>query len=97
MAITKKPQKDGVEQALAAEQQAFRKQQAQLMARYEGEYVALHLGRVVAHGPDDEELAQSLYAKLGDKLFYIAKVERKPAIYELPSPGMAWTSGGVPQ
>jgi hypothetical protein len=86
MAITKKPQKDSVEQALAAEQQAFRRQQAQLMARYEGEYVALHLGRVVAHGPDDEELAQSLYAKLGDKLFYIAKVEREPTICELPSP-----------
>ena len=86
MAITKKPQKDSVEQALAAEQQAFRRQQAQLMARYEGEYVALHLGRVVAHGPDDEELAQSLYAKLGYKLFYIAKVEREPTICELPSP-----------
>ena len=86
MAITKKPQKDSVEQALAAEQEAFRRQQAQLMARYEGEYVALYLGRVVAHGPDDEELAQALYAKLGDKLFYIAKVEREPTIYELPSP-----------
>jgi hypothetical protein len=86
MAITKKPQKDSVEQALVAEQQEFRKQHAQLMASYEGEYVALHLGRVVAHGPDDEELAQSLYAKLGDKLFYIAKVEREPTICELPSP-----------
>ncbi|MBI3822993.1 MAG: hypothetical protein HY289_09995 [Planctomycetes bacterium] len=86
MAITKKPQKDSVERALAAEQQAFRKQHAQLMARYEGEYVALHLGRVIAHGPDDEELAQSLYAKLGDKLFYIAKVEREPTICEVPSP-----------
>ena len=86
MATTKKRPKDSVEQALAAEQQAFRKQRAQLMARYEGEYVALHLGRMIAHGPDDEELAQSLYAKLGDKLFYIAKVEREPTICELPSP-----------
>jgi Family of unknown function (DUF5678) len=86
MAITKKPQKDRVEQALAAEQLAFRRQRAQLMARYEGEYVALHLGRAVAHGPDDEELAQSLYAKLGDKLFYIAKFEREPTMCELPSP-----------
>ena len=45
MAITKKPQKDSVEQALAAEQQAFRKQHAQLMARYEGEYVARKVGK----------------------------------------------------
>jgi hypothetical protein len=29
MATTKKPQKDGVEQSLAAEQEAFRRQQAQ--------------------------------------------------------------------
>ena len=87
MAITKKPQRDNsVEQALAEEQQAFRRQHAQLMARYKGEYVALHLGRVIAHGPDDEELAQRLYAKLGDKLFYIAKVEREPTVCELPSP-----------
>ncbi len=86
MASAKKPQKDSVEQALAAEEQAFRRQQAQLMARYEGEYVALHLGRVVAHGPDDEELARSLFAELGDRPFYIAKVEREPTIHELPSP-----------
>jgi uncharacterized protein DUF5678 len=86
MATAKKPQKDSIEQALAAEQQAFHKQQAQLMARCEGEYVALYLERVIAHGPDDEELAQSLYAKLGDKLFYIAKVEREPTTCELPSP-----------
>jgi hypothetical protein len=86
MATIKKMQKDSVEQALAAEQKAFRRQQAQLMARYEGEYVALHMGHVVAHGADDEELAKSLYAKLGDKLFYIVKIEREPTICELPSP-----------
>jgi hypothetical protein len=37
-------------------------------------------GRVIAHGPDDEELAQRLFADLGDKLFYIAKVEREPTV-----------------
>jgi len=73
-------------QALAAEEQSFRRQRVQLLRHYEGEYVALLGGRVVGHGPDDEELARHLFGQLGDQPFYIAKVERQPTVYELPSP-----------
>jgi len=86
MAITRKPQKRSVEQALTAEEQAFHRQRAQLLRRYEGDYVALYQGRVVGHGPDDEELALRLIGDLGDRPFYIAKVQREQTIHELPSP-----------
>jgi hypothetical protein len=86
MAMTGKPRKGRAEQALTAEEQAFRRLRAQLLRRHEGEYVALYQGRVVAHGPDDEELAGRLFADLGDKPFYIVKVEREPTVHELPSP-----------
>jgi len=86
MASTKKSARNSAEQALAAEEQAFQRQRVQLLGRYEGEYVALHRGRVIGHDPDDEELAARLFAKVGDRPFYIAKVERQPTVHEFPSP-----------
>ena len=62
------------------------RQRAQLLRRYEGQYVAIRQGRVVAHGPDDEELARRMFADWGDQPFYIARVEREPTVHELPSP-----------
>jgi hypothetical protein len=86
MGRTRKPVGPSAEDALAANEQAFQRQRAELLRRYEGEYVALRAGRVVAHGPDDEELARRLFADSGDQPFYIAKVEQTPTIHELPSP-----------
>ena len=68
------------------EAQTFRRKRAQLLQRYEGQFVAFYRGRVVGHGPDDEELARQMYERLGDAPFYIARVEREPTVYELPSP-----------
>ena len=51
--------------------------------------MALYQGRVVRHGPDDEELAQEMFEQFGDVPFYIAKVEKEPTVYELPSPETA--------
>jgi hypothetical protein len=86
MASRGKPQKASAREPLVAEEEAFRQQRVQLLERYEGEYVALRGGRVIAHGPDDEELARRLFGDLGDQPFYIAKVEREPTVHELPSP-----------
>ena len=74
------------EELLAAEERAFYKKRAQLLKRYEGQFVALYQGRVVGHGPDDEELARRTLEKLGDVPFYIQKVGKEPLIYEVPSP-----------
>jgi len=86
MAGTGKSQKDTPGKALADEEQAFRRQRAKLLDRYEGQFVAFYQGRIVGHDRDDEELARRLFADLGDRPFYIAKVEREPTVYELPSP-----------
>jgi hypothetical protein len=86
MATVKRPAEEAWEEPFAAEREALRRQWAQLMRRYEGQFVALYEGRVVAHGTDDEELAQQLFAKLGDVPFYIVRVEKQPTIYDLPTP-----------
>jgi hypothetical protein len=69
-----------------AEAEAFRRKLPQLLDRYEGEFVALHEGRVLGHGANDEDLARRMYDRLGDVPFYIARVERRPTVYNLPSP-----------
>ena len=71
---------------LAAEEQAFERQRAKLLRRYNGQFVALYGGRVIDHDEDAEALAVRLFAKLGDVPFFIARVEGKPSIYDLPSP-----------
>ena len=74
------------EEGFAEEQRAFLRQRARLLRRYAGQFVALHRGRVVGHGPDDEELARQMFERFGDAPFFIARVEATPSVYELPSP-----------
>jgi len=83
---TEPPRSRAVGRALALEEAAFRKRHADLLRRYKGQFVGVYHGRVVAHGVDDEELAQSMFAKLGDAPFLIAKVEPTERILEIPSP-----------
>lgn len=75
--------------SLEAEERAFRQKLPQLLRRYKGQFVALYRGRVVGYHEDDEELAHQMFKKLGDASFYIAKVEKEPPVYELPSPEIA--------
>ena len=87
MATSKARQfEESFEEPFAAEERAFRQKHRQLLQRYEGQFIAFHQGRVVGHGPDDEELAREMFVKFGDAPFYIAKVEKEPTVYELPSP-----------
>ena len=74
------------EESSAAEEQAFHQKRERLLRRYEGQFVALYQGRVVGHDQDGEELARQMFEKFGDMPFYIAKVEKEPTVYELPSP-----------
>lgn len=79
----------GQTNGLEAERQAFEKQRPKLMQRYPGQYVAIAGGRVLDHDKDDEKLAARMFLKLGDAPFYIARVEKSPTIFELPSPELA--------
>ncbi len=77
---------DPLGESLAAEELAFRQKRGQLLRRYAGQFVAFYQGRVVGHGMDDEELARHMFERFGDVPFYIAKVEKEPTVYDLPSP-----------
>jgi hypothetical protein len=57
-----------------------------LLRRYQGQFVALYRGRVVGHGPSDEDLARQMFEKFGDAPFFIQRVEKEPTVYEVPSP-----------
>jgi hypothetical protein len=74
------------EEPFAGEERTFHQKRAQLLRRYEGQFVALYRGRVVGHDSDDEELAQRMFEQFGDVPFYIVKIEKEPTVYELPSP-----------
>jgi hypothetical protein len=82
----RREQTEALDESLGFEEQAFRRKLPQLLRTYAGQFVALHQGRVVGHGRDDEDLARRMFERLGDAAFYIAKVEREPTVYELPSP-----------
>ncbi len=69
-----------------AEEAILRTQWNELLRKYPNEYIALHHGQVVAHGPDDEELAAERFARFGDAPFYIAFVSTETRSYEIPSP-----------
>jgi hypothetical protein len=71
---------------LMREAAALRRKLPQLLRTHPGEYVAFYEGRVAGHGPDDEELASRMFAKLGDVPFYIARVAEAPASCDVPSP-----------
>ena len=74
------------EEPLADQERVYYKRRARLLQRYQGQFVALYRGRVVGHGPSDEELARQMFEKFGDAPFFIQRVEKEPTIYEVPSP-----------
>jgi len=80
------PAKSKTSDPLAAEQRAFERQRARLLRRHLGQYVAFYRGRMVDHDKDDEAMAARLFAELGDVPFFIARVERTPTVYDVPSP-----------
>lgn len=65
---------------------AFEQLRESLLQGYEGQYVAVSDGQVIASGPDDEVLAADVFSRLGDVSFYLGRVERVATILEAPSP-----------
>jgi len=84
--VKKQKEREPREEPLVAEERAFYKKRARLLQRYQGQFVALYQGRVVGHGPNDEELARQMFEKFGDAPFFIQRVEKEPTVYEVPSP-----------
>src|SRR5262245_22318134 len=49
-----------------------------LLRDHEGEYVAIHGGRVIGHGRDFESLARRVFRRVGVDAVYMPRVERVP-------------------
>ena len=81
-----KPLKTQPDDPLVVEQRAFERQKSQLLRRFAGQYVGIYGGRMIDNDKQAEALAGRLFAKLGDVPFLIARVEKKPTVYDLPSP-----------
>lgn len=86
MPAATKPLKRPPGDSLAIERKAFERQRSQLLRRYAGQYVAFYGERLVAYDKDDQRLAARMFSQLGDVPFYIARVEKKPTVYDLPGP-----------
>ena len=64
---------------LQSEMEAFHAQLPALLARYTGEYVAVHEGRVVDHDIDLRTLHSRIYARMGAVPVLLQKVTDTPA------------------
>jgi len=74
-----------IQDPLVAEQKAFARQKAQLMRRYEGQFVAFYGGKMVDHDKESPALALRMYKKYGEVPWWIERVEKQPTIYDMPS------------
>jgi hypothetical protein len=63
---------------LAREYDAFQALLPELLKSYRGQYVAVHDGKVVAHGPDQAEVAIQAYQRCGYQAIYVTMVTDKP-------------------
>ena len=76
----------GADAALLQQEQRFLEMVPELRREYMGQFVAVKDGRVVAHGPDDEELVARLQDRGGAEGIYIGWVGDVSPVYDLPSP-----------
>jgi len=60
------------------EQRAFLRLLPTLLATHQGQYVAVHHGRVIAEGPDQVEVAKQAYARAGYVPIYVGLVTNEP-------------------
>jgi len=69
------------------EQRAFLRLLPTLLATHQGQYVAVHHGRVIAEGPDQVEVAKQAYARAGYVPIYVGLVTNEPPRpVRIPSP-----------
>jgi hypothetical protein len=69
------------------EQRAFLRLVPKLLVTHRGRYVAVHLGNLIADGPDQVEVAKQAYARVGYVPVYVGLVtDEPPPPARLPSP-----------
>jgi hypothetical protein len=76
------------------EYEAFLRLLPELLPKYRGEYVAVHDGRVVGHGPDKVAVALAAYRQFGSVEILVRLVsDEPPDIVQIPSPRRVSESG----
>ena len=71
-----------IEQEIAS----FARMQAELSQRYDGQYVAIYQGEVVAYGPDRFDLVEQVYARFGAVPCFIERANAtEPRTVRMPS------------
>jgi hypothetical protein len=69
------------------EQRAFRQLLPSLLNTLRDEYIAVHEGKVVEHGPDKLSVANRAYARFGYVPIFVSRVTDEPLAPErIPSP-----------
>lgn len=71
---------------LDADRRWYERNRKQLMARYEGQYLAIVRGVVVDHDTDFETLAERVFDKLGPRPLFMPLVSRTPMLPRMRSP-----------
>jgi hypothetical protein len=76
------------------EQRAFRQLLPGLLATLREQYVAIHEGKVVEHGPDKLEVANRAYARFGYVPIFVSRVtDELIAPERIPSPRLGRSKG----
>ena len=77
---------DEITQAFEQEVAAFERMKATLLMQYEGRYVAIYQGKVIANGDDKLNLLDEVRAQFGHIVCYIEKVAPdSPRTVRMPS------------
>jgi hypothetical protein len=73
--------------AWQSEERAFHRLVPALLPTHRGQYVAVHNGQVIDHGPDQIEVAKRVYAQVGYVPVYVGLVtDVLPPPVRVPSP-----------
>jgi hypothetical protein len=83
---------DEAEAAFEAEAAAFDRLRASLLEQFQGQYVAVYGGKVVANGDDRFELLREVHQKFGPVACYIDLVEADSSIRKVRIPSV-WVVG----
>ena len=70
-------------EAIDRDERVFNDRLPELLAKHEGQYVAIYRGEVVGHDADDSRLFGRMHAQLGYVHFLIQRVSRETEVFEI--------------
>lgn len=81
------PAGEGGDSKWSREYEAFQRRLPELLPDYEGQFVAIHNGNVVAAGEQETDVIQAAYDMVGYVALHVAKMTQdSPQVFRIPSP-----------